>query len=49
MNPRLPRITAKELKNVLKKLGFKLARSSGSHHILINKNRDSRYDTISRR
>jgi predicted RNA binding protein YcfA (HicA-like mRNA interferase family) len=37
MNLKLPRITAKELMSILTKLGFKLVRSSGSHHILRNK------------
>lgn len=36
MTPRLPRVTAKELMSVLEKLGFKIVRSSGSHHIWRN-------------
>jgi predicted RNA binding protein YcfA (HicA-like mRNA interferase family) len=34
LNPQLPRITSKELIAVLKKRGFLLIRSSGSHHVL---------------
>lgn len=37
MSPKLPRVTAKQLMGVLKKLGFRLVRSSGSHHIFRNK------------
>ena len=33
MNPQLPRITARELIAVLRKRGFLLVRSSGSHHV----------------
>jgi len=33
LNPQLPRVTAKELIAILKKRGFLLIRSSGSHHV----------------
>jgi predicted RNA binding protein YcfA (HicA-like mRNA interferase family) len=33
VNPQLPRITVKELIAVLRKRGFLLIRSSGSHHV----------------
>ncbi len=36
MNPRLPRVTAKQLIKVLRQRGFLLIRSSGSHHIFRN-------------
>lgn len=34
--PRLPRVTAKDIIRVVKKIGFKLARQSGSHKIYRN-------------
>jgi len=34
--PKLPRLTAREIVSVLEKLGFSLARQSGSHMILKN-------------
>lgn len=36
MNPRLPRVTAKQVIRVLEKIGFGLARQSGSHRIYKN-------------
>lgn len=36
MNPRLPRVTAAQAIHVLEKLGFELARQSGSHKIYKN-------------
>ena len=36
MNPRLPRVTAKQVIRVLEKIGFGLARQSGSHKIYKN-------------
>lgn len=36
MTPRLPRVTAKQVISVLVKRGFRLIRSSGSHHIYGN-------------
>lgn len=32
--PALPKITAKKLINLLQKIGFKIARSKGSHFVL---------------
>jgi len=34
MNPRLPRLTAREVQRVLEKRGFRVVRSKGSHRIL---------------
>jgi len=41
LNPQLPRITARELISVLRKRGFLMVRSSGSHHLFrdVNGNR----------
>ena len=36
MNPGLPRVTAQQVIRVLEKLGFTLARQSGSHKIYKN-------------
>ena len=36
MSPRLPRITAGKMARVLHRLGFTLARQSGSHRIYID-------------
>lgn len=36
MNPRLPRMTAKELTSLLKRHGFRLIRSKGSHQRYYN-------------
>ena len=36
MNPRLPRVTAIQVIRILEKLGFVLARQSGSHKIYKN-------------
>ena len=36
MNPRLPRVTAKQAIRVLEKIGFGLVRQSGSHKIYKN-------------
>jgi predicted RNA binding protein YcfA (HicA-like mRNA interferase family) len=36
MSERLPRVSSSELSRILEKLGFKLARQSGSHRILKN-------------
>jgi predicted RNA binding protein YcfA (HicA-like mRNA interferase family) len=34
--PKLPRVTAREISTVLEKLGFSVARQSGSHRIYKN-------------
>jgi predicted RNA binding protein YcfA (HicA-like mRNA interferase family) len=34
MNPRLPRLTARELVGALEKAGFRVAHVRGSHHVL---------------
>ena len=44
MSERLPRVSASELTRVLEKLGFKIARQSGSHRIL--KNEEGRRVTL---
>lgn len=36
MSERLPRVTANQIKHILERHGFHLARSSGSHHIYKN-------------
>ena len=36
MSPKLPRVTAAEVIKVLEKIGFRLARQSGSHKIYKN-------------
>ena len=36
MTPRQPRISGKELLAALKKLGFEVVRTKGSHHLLRN-------------
>jgi len=36
VNPRLPRVTAKQVIRVLEKIGFGLARQSGSHRVYKN-------------
>ncbi|NJL89897.1 MAG: type II toxin-antitoxin system HicA family toxin [Coleofasciculaceae cyanobacterium SM2_1_6] len=45
MSNRLPRVTAKEMIRVLEKIGFILARQSGSHKIY--KNAEGRRVTVS--
>jgi predicted RNA binding protein YcfA (HicA-like mRNA interferase family) len=44
MTERLPRVTAKEVLKVLERIGFSLARQSGSH--LIYKNEEGKRVTI---
>ena len=34
MNPRLPRLTAREMQRILEKRGFSVVRQRGSHRIL---------------
>lgn len=34
MNPRLPRVTAREVQRVLEKRGFRVVRQKGGHRIL---------------
>ena len=34
MNPRLPRLTAREMQRVLEKRGFRVVRQRGSHRIM---------------
>jgi len=42
--PKLPRLTAREICSVLEKLGFSIARQSGSH--IIYKNSEGRRATV---
>jgi len=34
--PRLPSLTGKEVVSVLKRMGFEVLRTKGSHHILVH-------------
>ena len=46
MSPRLPRVTAEQVVRVVKKLGFRLGRQSGSHQIY--KNEEGKRITVPR-
>jgi len=42
--PKLPRLTAREICSILEKLGFSMARQSGSH--MISKNAEGKRATV---
>jgi predicted RNA binding protein YcfA (HicA-like mRNA interferase family) len=46
--PKLPRLSAREICSVLERLGFSVARQSGSHIIYKERTRETRHGAVSR-